>query len=315
MKRNKRRKTKRKNKVNKKHQRQYKDRLFRMIFGRNDAQSARWRLDLYNALSGRHHTNPDDIQITTLENAIYIGMKNDISFLVDSQMTLIEHQSSYNPNMPLRGLMYFSQLYQIYVSNSEEDLYGQTLIKLPAPRYVVFYNGDRKMEETTYLKLSDSFMNFEEPGKFEWTATVKNINADYNIDLQKDCKALNDYVKYVDRIKTNLKNNIKLDDAIEEAVDWAIKEELLEGFFRRQRAEVMAVSITEFDQNLYDKCRRREGYNEGLEAGLEKGAQQKAIEDAINLLKKEVSVETIVECIGLPLEKVLELQRSILINA
>ena len=306
MKRNKRRRTKTKLQqgVEKSPRRTYKDELFRMIFGRENERSARWRLDLYNALSGKHHTNPADLKITTLENAIYIEMKNDVSFLVDSQMTLIEHQASYNPNMPLRGLMYFAKLYQLYVSNKDEDIYGKSLIKIPAPKYVVFYNGDKQLEETSYLKLSDAFTNFEEQGQFEWTATVKNINADYNLSLQNNCKSLNDYVKYVGRIKINLKNNIPTNEAIEEALDWAIKENLLEGFFKEQRAEVLAVSITEFDKELYDRCRRREGYNEGLE----EGAHLKAIESAKNFLQMKLgSLEQISQGTGLPLEEVQKL--------
>ena len=305
MKRNKRRKAKRRvpQRVEATAKRTYKDELFRMIFGRENARSARWRLDLYNALSGKHHTNPDDLKITTLENALYIEMKNDVSFLVDSQMTLIEHQSSYNPNMPLRGLMYFSKLYQIYVSNKDQDLYGQTLVKIPAPRYIVFYNGNKQLEETSYLKLSDAFTNFQEHGLFEWTATVKNINADYNLPLQNNCKALNDYVKYVDRVKTNLKNNLRTNEAVEEALDWAIKENFLEGFFREQRAEVMAVSITEFDKELYDRCRRREGFNEGLE----QGAHQKAIEAAKNALSIKLTPEQASQISGLPLEEIQKL--------
>ena len=310
MKRNKRRKSKsngrRQQQVQNKHKRTYKDELFRMIFGGEDRRSARWRLDLYNALSGRKHTNPEDLEITTLEDVIYIGMKNDISFLVDSQMTLIEHQSSYNPNMPLRGLMYFSQLYQLYITNHEQDLYGTTLVKLPAPRYVVFYNGDKQLEETSYLKLSDAFIDFEEQGKFEWTATVKNINADYNLTLQKSCQALHDYVKYIDRIKANLKKQIHKDEAIEEALDWAISNNFLEGFFKEQRAKVLAVSLTEFDQDLYDKCRRREGFEEG--------AQQKALEAAENFLREGDSPEKVARCIGLPLEKVLELQKALVVK-
>ena len=317
MKRTKRRKlkTRKQRRVEKNPKRTYKDELFRMIFGRENERSARWRLDLYNALSGKHHTNPADLKITTLENAIYIEMKNDVSFLVDSQMTLIEHQSSYNPNMPLRGLIYFAKLYQIYVSNKDQDLYGQTLIKIPAPKYVVFYNGNKQLEETSYLKLSDAFTNFEEQGLFEWTATVKNINADYNIPLQNHCKALNDYVKYVDRIKTNLKNNLSTSEAVEEALDWAISKNLLEGFFREQRAEVLAVSITEFDKELYDRCRRREGYNEGvehgLEQGIEQGAYQKAIENAVTLIKKyKANPEDAAKDMGAPLDKVLEVLKQ-----
>ena len=90
----------------------YKDSLFRKVFGAEDKRSARWRLELYNALSGKNLTNPEELEITTLENVIYIKIKNDVSFLVDSQINLWEHQSTYNPNMPLRGLLYFAVLHQ-----------------------------------------------------------------------------------------------------------------------------------------------------------------------------------------------------------
>ncbi|MBO4387405.1 MAG: hypothetical protein J5817_10395, partial [Treponema sp.] len=96
--------------------RQYKDRLFKAIFGRDTEESKRWRLELYNALNGTSYTDPDALEVNTIENVIYITMRNDISFLVDSQMNLYEQQSTRNPNMPLRGLMYFAQLYQIYLT-------------------------------------------------------------------------------------------------------------------------------------------------------------------------------------------------------
>ena len=288
----------------------YKDRLFRMIFGKDDERSKKWRLELYNALSGKKHTNPDDIKLTTIENAIYITMKNDLSFLVDSQMTLCEQQSTYNPNMPLRGLFYFSQLYQIHLTQIEKDLYGSNLIKIPAPRYFVFYNGPKThhKDDVSKLRLSNAFENFDEHGDFEWTATVININADHNNSLQKNCKPLYDYISYVDRIKQNLAKDMKKQDAINEAVDWACAQNLLEGFFREHKAMIAAVSLTEFDQELYDKCRREEGRKEGLE----EGAQQKAIEAANNLLKMNIlTVEQIAQAQGLTVEKVCELKTQL----
>ena len=90
--------------------REYRDRLFKAIFGRDTEQSKRWRLDLYNALNNTNYKDPDALEVNTIENVIYMTMKNDVSFLVDSQMTLYEQQSTHNPNMPLRGLLYFSVL-------------------------------------------------------------------------------------------------------------------------------------------------------------------------------------------------------------
>lgn len=296
----------RENVITKEIETKYKDKLFRIIFGKDDEKSKRWRLELYNALSGKKHTNPDDIELTTIENVLYITMKNDLSFLVDSQLSLYEQQSTYNPNMPLRGLFYFSQLYQIHLAKISKDLYGTTLVKIPAPRYFVFYNGPKShhKEDVSKLRLSDAFENFEEHGEFEWTATVININADHNKTLQKNCKPLYDYISYVDRIKLNLARKMEKQDAINEAVDWACAQNLLDGFFREHKAMVTAVSLTEFDQELYDKCRREEGFIEGK--------QEKAIETAFNFLKMKVlSPEQIAQGTGLPIEKVLELQNQL----
>ena len=75
--------------------RNYKDTVFRMLF--SDKKNL---LSLYNAVNSRDYTNPDDLEIVTLENAIYMGMKNDLAFIIDTNLYLYEHQSTYNPNMP-----------------------------------------------------------------------------------------------------------------------------------------------------------------------------------------------------------------------
>ena len=283
------------------------DRLFKAIFGRNNSQSKIWRLELYNALRGTNYTDPEALEINTIENVIYLTMRNDISFLVDSQMTLFEQQSSFNPNMPLRGLMYFAQLYQIHLSKLGKTLHRSTLIKIPNPKFVVFYNGDKETEDRMVLRLSDAFENSKSNGDFEWTAELININPNHNKTLQKKCKPLYDYVKYVSRLKINKKNGMAGIDAISEAVDWAIKENLLDGFFKEQKEEVLGMSLTEFDAE--------EVTRDLLEEGREIGAQEKAEASAIEFLKEGDSPEKIARCIGLPLEKVLELQESITVKA
>ena len=280
-------------------ERNYKDKLFRKIFGKEDKRSARWRLELYNALSGKNYTNPDEIEITTLENALFIKMKNDVSFLVDSQMTLWEHQSTLNPNMPLRGLFYFSLLYQNYLITRDEALFTTKLITIPSPQYYVFYNGDENVEDILKLRLSDAFIDFTEKGDFEWTATMININKNHNETLHKKCKPLYDYCRFVDRIKINLKNKMEKEAAVDEAIDWAIKENLLEGLIKEQRAQIKMDILTNFDQEQYDRIRRREGFDEG--------AQQKAVEDAIIAIKEfHASPEDAAKKMGAPLDLVLE---------
>lgn len=141
------------------------------------------------------------------------------------------------------------------------DLYSSTLVTIPAPRYVIFYNGDREVEDVTKLRLSDAFIDFSEKGDFEWTATMININKNHNESLHKKCKALYDYCSFVDRIKTNIKSGMEKEAAIDEAIEWGIKQNLLGGFIKEQRAEVRMDLLTEFDQQQYDLNRRNEGFS------------------------------------------------------
>lgn len=276
-------------------EREYKDRLFKAIFGRNTEQSKRWRLELYNALNGTSYSDPDALAVNTIENVIYLNMRNDISFLVDSQMTLYEQQSTYNPNMPLRGLMYFAQLYQMYLNQQEKDLFRQTLVRIPNPQFVVFYNGATEKPDTMELKLSDMFEIKDKSGSFEWTAVMININKNHNSTLQKKCKPLYDYVLYVSRIAENKKNGMLAEDAVNEAVEWAITENLLEGLFKEQKSEVLCMSLTEFDEEIAIRGWR--------EDGIEEGKKEKAIETARKLLKDgRYTEQEISELLNIPIE-------------
>ena len=280
------------------------DHLFIAIFGKNNERSKRWRLELYNALNGTNYTDPDALELNTLENVIYIKMHNDVSFLIDSQMTLYEHQRTTNPNMPLRGFFYFAQLYQKYIDSKRELIGTSTLIKIPNPNYIVFYNGDTGRDEDYELKLSDAFMHEDKSGKFEWTARVLNINKDYNLPLQKKCKPLYDYIQFVSRINDNKEKGMTIEEAVDEAVDWACELNLLEGYIREQKAEVKMNLLTEYDEEAYIRIWRRDG--------IIQGKQEKAIEVASNLLKlKKLPPEQIAQSVGLSLEQVLELQKKI----
>lgn len=273
----------------------YYDCLFKAIFGRNNDQSKKWRLELYNALRGTNYTDPDALEINTIENVIYLTMKNDISFLVDSQMTLFEQQSSYNPNMPLRGLMYFAQLYQMYLTKLGKSLHYSKLVKLPYPKFVVFYNGNKETDNKVYLKLSDAFGEKEKDGDFEWTAELININPEHNKSLQKNCKPLYDYVRYVSRIKDNKKEGKPAEEAVSEAVNWAINQNLLNGFFKIQKEEVLAMSLTEFDVEEFKREMREEG------------REEQAIEDAVIAVRDfNVSPQVAAEKMNAPLELVLQ---------
>ena len=293
---------------------EHKDRLFKFIFGRQTEESKRWRLQLYNALSGTNVTDPDELKINTIENVIYITMHNDISFLVDSEINLYEEQSSYNPNMPLRGYLYFAALYQMYLKENRKNLISSSRVMIPTPKFYVFYHGGPKNPERWKMKLSDSFLNPDETGDFQWTATVINLNPDHNSVLNKNCTPLYHYVKFATLISENRKSGMNKQEAIEKAVDYAIEKDLLEGFFKIHRAEVIGMCLTEFDEEEAKRIWHEDGYTEGLSKGRAEGESKKAVEDAINFLKKSISPETIAECVGLPLEQVQELQKTIAVS-
>ncbi len=277
----------------------YRDRLFIAIFGKDNERSKRWRLDLYNVLNGTNYTDPNALELNTIENVIYIKMYNDVSFLVDSQMTLYEQPSETNANMPLRGFFYFAQLYQKHLAKKDLNLHRSSLIKIPNPRFIVFYNGDTKKPERYELRLSSAFELKDDSGKFEWTADVININQGANEALVKKCKSLYDYIRLVGRISDNKKAGMKIGPAVSEAVDWAIKQNFLEGFVHEQKEEIIAMCLTEYDEESAIRGWKQDG--------IEMGREEKAVENALTLIRDyNASPEVAAQKMGAPLDKVLE---------
>ena len=238
-------------------QRNYKDRLFRLIF-----TEKKELLSLYNAVNGTSYTDPDDLEINTLENAIYMSMRNDLSFLIDSTLSLYEHQATYNPNLPLRNLFYVSGLY----SNMTKDrnLYGSRIIELPNPKFVVFYNGQKEVPDRSILKLSDAFQVKDEDAELELTTIMLNINPGHNDGLLKDCKTLSDYVEFVRRVRYYV-ITMPLEKAVEKAIEECIKDDVLADFLRKHRSEAKAVTIFEYDEEKHMQQIREEGREEERE--------------------------------------------------
>ena len=250
----------------------YKDRLFRAIF--NDEEHKDWLLSLYNAVNNSNYTNEEDLEITTLEDVIYMKMKNDISFILNNQMSLYEHQSTYSPNLPLRGFMYYAELLRSKYHNYK--IYSTSQIKIATPNYIVFYNGSQDIGEKKVLKLSDSF---EVPVKdseesYEWSCTILNINKGHNEKLMKSCQALQDYAEYVNMVRENRLSGADLNAAVEKALDEAVKRNLLNGYFNRHRARIKAMSLTEYDEEEAKKVFHDDGYNEGRAEGMAQGMAQ-----------------------------------------
>lgn len=249
-------------------QRNYKDSFFRMLF--KDRENL---LSLYNALNGTDYADVEGLEITTLENAVYMNYKNDVSFVFDYELMLYEHQSTVNPNMPLRDLFYVADILQ--KRTYDRDLYGSRLIKLPSPRFVVFYNGTTVQPERKVFKLSDSYEKKQDKPELELSVTMYNINYGCNEEIMDACRTLKEYAMYVERIRMYTKR-MPLTQAVEKAVAECIEEGILSEFLKENQAEAIKVSIYEYDEELHFKTLREEGREEGLELGLEQGENRLA---------------------------------------
>ena len=265
--------------------RNQKDTVFRMLF-----REKKELLELYNALNGSAYNSPDGLTICTLENAIYMNFKNDISFLLDSELNLYEHQATYNPNMPLRDLVYIAKQLEKYAR--DETIYSSTLVKIPVPRFVVFYNGTGEQPERQILCLSDAFEKETAEPELELKVLMLNINLGHNKDLMEKCRTLKEYSQYVDRVRKYAKN-MRIEEAVERAVTECIREGILADFLSAQRAEVIAVSIFEYNEEEEMRKIRASEYKSGKEEGIAQGIEQGlklGIEQGIIEICKEMNL-------------------------
>ena len=296
--------------------RNYKDTIFRKLF--SDKENL---LSLYNAINGTTYKDSEELEIVTLENAIYMGMKNDLAFIVDTSLVLYEHQSTYNPNMPLRDLFYISSEYQELVD--DKSLYSSTLQKIPAPSFIVFYNGTQKREDRWENYLSDAYERIDGEPNLELKVITLNINDGYNRELMEQCQTLKEYAQYVIRVR-NYAKEMKLDEAVERAVNECIQEGILSEFLQKNRARIIAMSIFEYDKDKEErKLREAEyeggydsgynsgydsGYNSGYNSGLEEGGEIKTEAIIRLMLEAKVSLEMIKRYTGCTDEKIQEIK-------
>ena len=246
----------------------YKDTIFRMLF--SDKKNL---LSLYNALNGKNYSDCAQLEIVTMENAIYMSMKNDLAFILDLALFLWEHQSTYNPNIPLRDLMYIAKEYEKYIKEKGISLYSNRQQKIPAPQFIVFYNGNRKIGERMEHRLSDAYETSNGEPALELKVLVININEGYNQKLMESCQILKEYAQYVSKVRT-YKKTLKLNEAVEKAVEECIQEGILREFFLKHRAEVVAMSIFEYDREWEEEILRKEEFEAGKELGEQLGKEK-----------------------------------------
>ena len=299
--------------------RNYRDTLFRMLY-----RNKKRLLSLFNAVNGTQYDNPDDLTITTLEGVLYLGMKNDVSCIIDMMMQLYEHQSTVNPNMPLRNLFYVSDLLQKYIYEEGLDIYSHKQIKIPTPKFVVFYNGDEEQPERKEIRLSKAFSANTGETNMELVVLQININKGQNEELKAACKTLQEYAEFTERAREHRKE-MELEDAIRTTIDECIRDGILKDFLLKNKAEVYHMCLYEFDVELHERVLReeereegrlegrregrREGRSEGIREGRLEGQREERIfaKQVFKAFMSGKTPEAIAEELNVPVEEVKNL--------
>ena len=251
-------------------QRNVKDRLFRFLFDK-DREAL---LQLYNALNGTEYQDASQLQVVTIESAVYVVMKNDLAFILAGTLSLYEHQSTYNANMPVRFLIYLAEEYQKLIEQAETSLYGTRRIMLPAPQCVVFYNGEKDAPEEEILRLSDAFADKTQDAAVELRVRMLNINYGHNRSLMDKCHVLEEYAQFVEISRQYMGGGMPVRDALEGAVQYCMEHGILYDTLRNYRSEVLGMLLEEFDVDKYERTIRMEGLEQGIEQGIELGIER-----------------------------------------
>lgn len=268
--------------------REYRDRLFKFIFG--NPENKEWTLSLYNAVNNSHYTDADAIKFNTIDDAVYMSMKNDVSFLIYNTVSMYEQQSTFNPNVPMRFFIYGGMIYSKYIEESCYHKYSSVQQKAPTPKCICFYNGSAEKEDRKILRLSDSF---DGESDIEVKVTMININYGHNRKLLEACKPLNDYSWFVEKIRSNQSVMGTLSEAIEAAMNELPDDSVIKPFLIANKAEVKRMCITEYDEEkTFAEQRqegieqgRKEGIKQGIKQGIEQGIEQGILSTLISLVK------------------------------
>ncbi|QHX43501.1 Rpn family recombination-promoting nuclease/putative transposase [Treponema vincentii] len=275
----------------KKHNRRYKDSVFVDLFSTDKTAKANF-LSLYNALHGTDYQSTAILKNIRLKQVLYMSFANDVSYLVDNKIiVLAEHQSTINPNMPIRCLEYIARLYEQFYKSKEK--YSRKQLAIPTPEFYVFYNGKELYRGDSLLKLSDSFTQKHNEYALELSVKVVNINYDKASEILERCKPLKQYSLFVDAVRRNIA--VDKEHGFEKAIKECIQNDILREYLQRKSKEVLNMLIGEYDYDTDIAVQREESFD----MGRSEGSHQKALETAKNLLQFGLSREKIAQATGL----------------
>lgn len=245
--------------------REVKSDVFSMLM-----EDKEYALQVYNAVNDSDYDDPELVMMKTLEKGISLSIRNDAAFILDMNMNIYEHQSTYNPNMPLRSLIYVVEIVKPFVK--EENLFGRKKILIPTPKFVVFYNGREDRPSVETLKLSDSFVKPTDTPELELICTIYNINPGKNDTMLAGCKVLLEYTQFIEKVREFEKAN--LDNPIMEAINWSIDKGILKDFLSNRREEVLKAMTIDMTFERREELIRRDSLAEGISQGRSEGILQ-----------------------------------------
>ena len=299
--------------------RKYKDSVFVDLFSEDEKAKENF-LSLYNALHGTELKDTAALKNIRLDQVLYMSFYNDVSYLVNNKIiVLAEHQSTINPNMPLRCLEYVSRLYETLFESKEK--YSRKLLKIPTPEFYVFYNGEEPYPCNKTLKLSDAFIEKAMEANLELTVKVININRQNRHPVLKNCKMMREYSIFVETVRKW--KAIDTQSGFEKAVEECISNNILREYLKRKTKEVLNMLVAEYDYETDIAVQRAEereiafaegiergieqGISQGIEQGISRGSYQTKLETAKNLIDIGLSAENIAKATGLSREEIEKL--------
>ena len=241
--------------------REYRSDVFSML-----REVPKYALDVYNALNGTDYSDPDLIEIKTLEKGISLSIRNDAAFIIGAELNIYEHQSTFSRNMPLRSLIYFSEIIKLYLK--DKDIYGRQLVRIPLPHFVAFYNGADKRPEIEIQKLSDAYEH-DEDIPLELKCTIYNINPDNNENLKNKSYVLDGYTIFVEKVKEYILQEDE--NAVTHAIEYCIKNNILRDFFEYRKDEVRKNMTLDMTFEAREKMIRRDEFAAGKDKGIVEG--------------------------------------------
>lgn len=270
---------------------EYKSDVFSMLL-----QDKKRAMEIYNAINGTDYDDPELVEMTTLDDKSFsLTVRNDASFILDANLSLYEHQSTYCPNMPLRDLLYFASIIQKKIKAQKRDIYGGRILKIPVPHFVVFYNGKEDAPDQYDLRLSDAFEKETEDPEIELVCHVYNINSGKNTPLLSKCQTLREYMYFVDMVRKNNEISGNLEDAIEKAINQCMEENVLRDFLAQHREEVMHVMTLDYTFERRLEMQRAEAIEDGERIGKEIGKEEKLSEQIRKKIQKGKPLDQIAD--------------------